>query len=157
MKIRQAQSADAETVGGLIHALLSELDPPGSDQFGECTLEVDEVTTTARRLLESDGRVWALIAETDGGEAVGVLMLNECAAVYAGGAFGEITELYIVPAQRTSGLGAKLIAAAEDFARARGWPRLEVGAPDQPRWNRTVAFYCRNGFEEVGPRLRRLL
>lgn len=156
MNVRHAQSEDAKTVGRLIHALLSELDPPGSDQFGECTLKVDDVTMTARRLLEGDAKVWALIAETDG-EAVGVLMLNECAAIYAGGAFGEITELYVAPEHRAAGAGAELIAAAEDFARSRGWPRLEVGAPDQPRWSRTVAFYRRNGFEEVGPRLRRLL
>jgi hypothetical protein len=30
---------------------------------------------------------------------------------------------------------------------------LEVGAPDVPRWQRTVDFYKRNGFKEVGPRL----
>ena len=157
MKVRLAESDDSGTVGRLIHALLSELDPPGSAPFGENTLTVDQVTATAYRLLQGEAKVWALLAETDDGEAVGVLMLNECAAIYAGGPFGEITELYVVPEQRASGTGAKLIAAAEDFARARGWPRLEVGAPDQPRWSRTVAFYCRNGFEEVGPRLRRLL
>ena len=157
MEVRLAESDDAGTVGRLIHALLYELDPPGSAPFGENMLTVDQVTATAHRVLDGEAKVWALLAETDDGEAVGVLMLNECAAIYAGGAFGEITELYVVPKQRASGTGAKLIAAAEDFARARGWPRLEVGAPDQPRWSRTLVFYRRNGFEEVGPRLRRLL
>ncbi len=32
---------------------------------------------------------------------------------------------------------------------------LEVGAPSVPKWQRTVDFYLRNGFEEVGPRLYR--
>lgn len=162
MKIREAQSADAAAIGRLVHALLSELAPPGPDGVGTLALDMGEITDRARRLFEGEARVWALLAEADDGAAgdgaaLGVLMLNECAAIYAGGAFGEITELYVAPEHRASGLGAGLIAAAADFARARGWPRLEVGAPDQPRWSRTVAFYRRNGFEEVGPRLRRLL
>jgi hypothetical protein len=38
-----------------------------------------------------------------------------------------------------------------------GWGRLEVGAPDVPKWKGTLAFYRRNGFDEVGPRLKILL
>ena len=30
---------------------------------------------------------------------------------------------------------------------------IEVGAPDLPRWQRTVDFYKRYGFTEIGPRL----
>ncbi|MCG8354004.1 MAG: GNAT family N-acetyltransferase, partial [Kiloniellales bacterium] len=71
--------------------------------------------------------------------------------------FGEITELYIDPRYRSSGLGATMIEAAERVARERGWPRLEVGAPDVPRWQRTVDFYTRYGFVQVGPRLKLML
>ena len=35
--------------------------------------------------------------------------------------------------------------------------RVEVGAPDVPRWQRTVNFYLKEGFVEVGPRLKYLL
>lgn len=32
-----------------------------------------------------------------------------------------------------------------------------VGAPHQPEWARTLSFCLRNGFDEVGPRLRRVI
>ena len=83
-------------------------------------------------------------------------MLNECAAIYAGGRFGEITELYVVPEARSTGVAAALVAAAVRVAGDKGWRRLEVGAPAQPAWARTLAFYERQGFAPVGPRLRRI-
>ena len=54
-------------------------------------------------------------------------------------------------------VGAGLLSAALTFARARGWRRLEVGAPAVPRFQRTVNFYVRTGFVEVGPRLSHAL
>ena len=85
------------------------------------------------------------------------VMLNECAAIYANGLFGEITELYVEPANRSCGVAPSLISAAVDLGRRKGWTRLEVGAPDQPRWSRTLAFYLEEGFVEVGPRLKRAI
>lgn len=87
---------------------------------------------------------------------VGLVLLNECAAIYAGGKFGEISELYVLPEYRSQGVAAQLLRAAETYAKEQGWKRLEVGAPAQPDWERTLAFYLREGFEEVGPRLRKL-
>ena len=75
----------------------------------------------------------------------------------AGGRFGEISELYVNPAARSGGVTPRLPRAAVGFAGAGNRDRLEVGAPDVPRWNRTVAFYRRNGFVEVGPGLTLIL
>jgi len=85
------------------------------------------------------------------------MTLNECAAIYAGGKFGEISELYVRPDMRSQGVAQQLLDHAQQEARARGWKRIEVGAPSQPDWHRTLNFYLRNGFDEVGPRLRRLV
>jgi GNAT superfamily N-acetyltransferase len=82
-----------------------------------------------------------------------LLALNECAAIYAGGFFGEIADVYVLPPLRSAGIGGLLINAAVKFGRNRGWPFLEVGAPGLPRWQRTVDFYNRLGFKEIGPRL----
>ena len=150
--IRQATGEDGSIVGRLLHDLLAELSGQASPERS-----VERISETARQLLDGDALVWGLLAFDGQERAVGVIMLNECAATYAGGRFGEITELYVVPAQRGSGVGAELIRAAERFGRARGWPRLEVGAPDLPRWQATVDFYLRSGFNEVGPRLSRAL
>jgi GNAT superfamily N-acetyltransferase len=83
--------------------------------------------------------------------------MNECAAIYAGGKFGEISELYVRPEYRSNGVAARLLEAAGKHAEECGWKRLEVGAPTQPAWERTLKFYLREGFEEVGPRLRKLV
>ena len=104
--------------------------------------------------MRREGMLWRRWPE---GQAVAALTLSECAALYAGGHFGEIAEFYVQPAHRSGGLGAKMLAAAAALASERGWPRLEVGAPDLPKWQRTFDFYQRCGFEEVGPRLRLLL
>lgn len=78
-------------------------------------------------------------------------MLNECAAIYVGGRFGEISELYVVPDARSENVGALLTDAAAAFGRERNWPFIEVGAPSVPAWQRTVDFYLKHGFEEIGP------
>ncbi|MEM7170886.1 MAG: GNAT family N-acetyltransferase [Pseudomonadota bacterium] len=148
ISISQVRTKDTSLVALLLSELLDEL------AGGEGTPK-QELEQTAETLL-SQGLVTGLIAYSKG-EPVGVIMLNECAAIYAGGRFAEITELYVKPSQRSQGVAPQLIAAARDLARKKGWRRLEVGAPDQPAWRRTLEFYIREGFEEVGPRLRLLV
>ena len=144
--VRQAAAEDAGTVAGLVFELLLELVPAYAG-----SLTADELTPIAAALL-GDG-VWAYLAETRDGRAVGVLTLNECAAIYARGRFGEISELYVRPDYRSATVGPRLIDAAVAFGRTRGWRMIEVGAPETPRWQRTVDFSKRYGFTEVGPRL----
>ena len=154
--LRQATRDDAATVARLVHSLVAELDPERAD----AQLLRDYSAVSASLLDDADGKpriYWAFLAETPEGEVVGLITLNECAATYAKGRFGEIPELYIAPAYRSQGLGALLLDKAVTFAEGRGWPRLEVGAPDLPRWQRTVDFYLRQGFLEVGPRLKRTI
>lgn len=146
LSIRRAESADVALVARFVHALIDEL------SGGEAPA-LAAVTESARMVIADPG-VIAMIAHMDA-EPAGVLVLNECTAIYAGGKFGEISELYIRPDLRSQGIAPDLVAVALAEGRARGWTRLEVGAPRQPAWKRTLDFYLRNGFEEVGPRLRR--
>lgn len=145
-RVVPAAPADAERVGRLTFDLLDEL-------FPELGYQLDGCVEAAASLLADGTGVWAFVAIGPDEQDVGVVTLNECAAIYAGGRFGEISELYVAPDHRSSGVGAQLVAAAAGFGRERGWPDLEVGAPGVPAWQRTVDFYLRNGFEEVGPRL----
>jgi len=144
--VRQASSSHAERVGGLVYELLSEL-YPDLGYSGEKCIE------TARTLLAENEGVWSFLATTHDHRDVGVIMLNECAAIYSGGQFGEISELYVVREFRSQGVGEQLIEAAVTLGKERGWPDIEVGAPSVPAWQRTVDFYRRCGFDEVGPRL----
>jgi GNAT superfamily N-acetyltransferase len=148
VNIRQAREGDVESVAQLVFELLGELASPRDAGY-----RPESVTQTARALLAGGDRVWAFLAET-GGQPAGVLTLNECASIYAGGRFGEISELYVRAQFRSVGVGSRLLQAAVEFARQRGWSRLEVGAPELPKWDRTVTFYRSAGFSEIGPRLK---
>lgn len=145
--IRWAMPDDSADVAALISRLLVELYPDSAD-----TYRIDKLEPVTRQLLNSTN-VFGFVAESPTGEILGVMMLNQCEAVYALGRFGEITELYVDEQHRSAGLGAALIRAGVELARARNWSMLEVGAPDVPRWQKTVEFYERNGFLSVGPRL----
>lgn len=145
MIMRRAGAAEAGIVASFVDALLAELS--GAPPRHEARLR------TATELLAGDDRVFGFLA-FEGDTPVGVIMLAESAAIYAGGTFGVITELYVVPEQRSAGVARRLVAAALEFGRGRSWGRLEVGAPRQPAWARSFQFYLREGFTEVGPRLK---
>ena len=145
--VQQVEAEAFERVGRLTYALLVELFPEGG-------YECDTCVDSAKALLAGGDGVWAFLATTRDGRDVGVVTLNECAAIYASGRFGEISELYVVPDGRSKDVGALLIKATAAFGRERKWPFIEVGAPSVPTWQRTVDFYLKRGFEEIGPRLQ---
>ena len=152
IEIRRAGSDDGPLVGELAYLLVREIAPESADK-----ISLDNYRATAADLLSRNAGFWALLAYGQAEEPCGLVTLNECAAIYAGGRFGEIPELFVVPEYRSGGVAAALVKSAVDFAEAQGWPRIEVGAPDQPRWQRTMSFYLKQGFVEVGPRLKYLL
>lgn len=145
--IRWATSDDSADIAALISSLLVELYPDLEEMY-----RIEALEPVTRELLRSVN-VFGLVAEGSAGELIAAMMLNQCEAIYALGRFGEISELYVDARWRSAGVGAALIRAATELARARNWSMLEVGAPDVPRWQKTVDFYIRNGFLTVGPRL----
>jgi GNAT superfamily N-acetyltransferase len=148
ISVRRAERTEAGIVASFVHALLDELSDGAPPALGAVIEHAEDVLAGAG--------VVAVIAWADD-KPVGVMVLNECAAIYAGGKFGEISELYVNPDMRSKGIARLLLGEAQVEALSRGWKRIEVGAPEQPQWRRTLDFYLRNGFDEVGPRLRRLV
>lgn len=142
--IRTASELDRKPVSDMAWALLSELFP------GLYTAE--QIQTSVDRILSQSPDVSVFLAES-AGETVGLITLNRCTAIYALGEFGEISELYVDANARSLGIGNMLINAAVEFAKSEGWTMLEVTAPEVPKWQRSVDFYVKNGFEEGGPRL----
>jgi len=142
--IRETCVEDAEIVSSMISALLSELS--GNDRRPAIEPRL------AAELLTATNRVFGFLA-FDGDRPIGVIMVTEAAALFASGIYGIITELYVVPECRSSGVAKLLIGAASELGRRHGWKQLEVGAPPQPTWSRSLAFYLNFGFIEIGPRL----
>jgi GNAT superfamily N-acetyltransferase len=148
--IGMAEPREYSQVGEFVCSLLCELHPGHAASFGMARHQAAAVN-----LLTEGTRVWAIVARANG-RTVGIITLNECASVYADGVFGEISELYVVPAFRSRKVGAMLLAGANSFAVARGWPFLEVGAPGLPSRQRAADFYRENGILPMGPRLERI-
>jgi GNAT superfamily N-acetyltransferase len=140
LEISRARPGDGSVVGRLVHALICELAPEGRERPS-----LEEFERVATRLLAGDFGSWGVLARDFSQAPIGVLTLNECAATYARGRFGEIAELYVVPEKRSSSVGEVLLRAAVGFARERGGHHLEVGAPAVPRFQWTVRFYLKNG------------
>ncbi len=149
--ITEATYKDSDLIAQLVYDLLIELFEDQAHSF-----ELEKLQKAAVQLINEASSVWSFIAKYND-EIAGYININQCSAIYAGGHFGEITELYVVPKYRSKDIGAHLIQHAKDFSQEKGWKVIEVGAPDVPRCQRTVNFYLRNGFREVGPRLETII
>ncbi|WP_299948761.1 GNAT family N-acetyltransferase [uncultured Microbulbifer sp.] len=119
--------------------------------------EIDPVklTSAARKLLSEESGFHAFLYQVEG-SFVGVITISKSAAIYAGGYYGVIEELYVEPEFRSKSIGKALLDETVSFAREQGWPRLEVSTPKKENWQRTIDFYRREGFSNtsVGERLK---
>ena len=145
ISIVEAGENDADLVAIMVHRLLQELSKGKSQQSDE------EIHAVCRALLEEDARFTALLALDSHRRPVGAMTLTEAVALYAGGRFGIIMELYVIPDQRSAGVGVRLLKEARRIGEERGWSMLEVNAPGADEWARTRAFYEREGFRHIGP------
>lgn len=151
MRIGRVGLESAAPVLDAVTRLLDELGEEGEETG---PLNIAAIT----RLWREAGEHFAVFAARAGdGTIVGVATVAEAFAMYANGPYGIINEMYVAPNHRGSGIGRALIAAAAAFGRGRGWSRLDVTAPESPRWHRTRAFYEREGFVFTGPKLKLLL
>ncbi len=148
--LTRADSGDAEALARLVTALLAELEPGAEAELAAMSLPQQAQTLLADQL------IFAFIARM-ADVPVGVITLHRCAALYAGGVFGEVSELYVMPEYRSLKIGEQLLDQATEFAAEQGWQRLEVGAPPQAEFPRAQRFYESNGFVCTGQRLRRLI
>ena len=145
VEIRLGNIHDADLIAEMVARLLSELvgTPIEKENYLNVTLDLLDTTNLYNVFLAFDNT----------NKCIGILSATESCSIYAEGRFGIIQELYVLPEYRSSTVGHRLISAVIDFGKTSNWKRLEVGAPDATKWNRTVSFYCREGFKEIGPRL----
>jgi GNAT superfamily N-acetyltransferase len=146
--MRTAQATDAEIISDMVGELLQEI----MAAIGSQVFSFDRQETVARaRAWLKDGSYTIFLA-TDAETAVGFAALYESRALYAEGTFGTIPELYVRADVRSKGVGARLLNEVKQFAKAKGWKRLEVTTPPLPQFDRTKTFYERQGFAVSGGR-----
>ena len=147
--IQRASVGDAPEVAVMVGELLAEI----MNAIGEQAFNFDLAETTSRLkdFLDRE-KYFVFVARNGSGNPAGFIALYESYALYAEGAFGTIPELYVRPEYRVNGLGLRLVSQAKSFGASRGWTRLEVTTPPLPQFDRTLAFYEREGFAISGGR-----
>jgi len=147
--IRRAVADDAPTLAEMVGELLTEIMAATNTKAFNF-----ELNQTVQRLIDfiRHEKYFVFIAHTHNDTPAGFIALYECHALYAEGAFGTIPELYVRPACRSQQLGRCLLAEAKAFGALRGWSRLEVTTPPLPAFDKTLAFYEREGFSITGGR-----
>jgi GNAT superfamily N-acetyltransferase len=148
-KIQRATADDAREVAIMVGELLAEI----MDAIGIQAFNFD-LAETISRLTDflTHEKYFVFVARAGSGKAAGFIALYESYALYAEGAFGTIPELYVRPGYRANKLGFHLVNHAKSFGVSRGWTRLEVTTPPLPQFERTLAFYEREGFSISGGR-----
>lgn len=145
MYIEVAQSHEVYAVLELVEEYLAEVVEQGQELPW---INREKLHADIRRNLEWDpsiqrgsAPVVAILAKEDrGGLAVGVLFLIQCFAVFAGGEYGVIDELYVRPEYRGQEIERALVDKAVAISQQRGWLRLDVTGPDADRTERAARF-----------------
>lgn len=148
IKIEKAGIDQSSLVFDLVEKLLMELREEGEEAG------IPDRERARRHWLENSDKFTSFIARDENHKPIGIITLTECFAIYAGGNFGIINELYIIPEYRSQKVGQKLLETVKDYARKKGWKRIDVTAPPGDGWARTIRFYEREGFVLTGRNLK---
>jgi GNAT superfamily N-acetyltransferase len=147
--IRPAAATDAGAVAVAVEQLLLELGgrrPPREQLLAEVEAAL------------ADPGIGAILVAEAGDDLVGVLSASWQRALHVPGRYATIQDLWVDQAWRSRRLGAELVEALVALCAEQGVGRIEVGLPRESfaAIEATESFYRRNGFEHLGPRMRRL-
>jgi GNAT superfamily N-acetyltransferase len=146
--VRLATHDDVAAVARAVRDLLIELDgmPSSSAAMEDAT----------RVLIDSPWEGAVLVAQARAA-IVGVLAASWQTAIHVPGAYALIQDLWVDPDWRGQAVGAGLMGALVELARARHMERVEVGLPRESfaGFAATERFYLGNSFTPNGPRMRR--
>lgn len=147
--IEKAAVNDCNDIAILVGELLNEI----MSEIGTKAFNFDQEATTSRlKDFVDREKYFVFVARKSSGEILGFISLAESYALYAEGVFGTIPELYVRPEYRSNQVGYQLVSQAISFAKSRSWKRLEVTTPPLPQFDKTLAFYEREGFAIAGGR-----
>jgi GNAT superfamily N-acetyltransferase len=150
-EVRPARPEDAAAVATGVAALLCEL---GATPPSHASIEAE-----ASAHIDDPSLGIVLIATGDGEELVGVLTASWARAIQVPGRMLTIEVLWTRREWRGRAVGAGLVEALGRVAVDAGAARVEVGLPRESfeAIRATERFYLANGFERLGPRMRKAL
>lgn len=145
--IQRAAIDHTHEVVALVGELFREINIAiGMDAFnfdhGEASLRFKEFI--------DQGKYTVFIACGQDASSIGLVSFYESYALSAGGVFGTLAELYVRPAYRSQRVGHHLIEHVKAFGQSCHWTLLQVTTPPLPQFDRSLAFYEREGFMVTG-------
>lgn len=173
--VRPARTEDAPAVAVAVAALLAELGgmPPAPAAIeSEARAHIEDPSLGIVLVATADGLPPTKVSsqkfpdsgnncerDRGGGGLVGVLTASWARAIQVAGRLLTIEVLWTQRESRDRGVGAALVEALALAAAAEGAGRVEVGLPREsfPALRATERFYLANGFERLGPRMRRVV
>jgi GNAT superfamily N-acetyltransferase len=141
IRVRAATPEDADFVLALVPELVAFGPPPWRD-VGQMMETDTHVIARALRGL-SDGAT-VLVAEDANGTLLGFVHLCGETDYYTRAACGHIADIVVASEARGRGVGEALIAAGEQWVRARGYSMLTLNVFIEN--GRARALYERTGF-----------
>jgi GNAT superfamily N-acetyltransferase len=171
-EVRPARPEDAAAIADAVGELLVELgasEPPSHAAIeAEARAHIDDpalgivlvagTEPTPAVSSHLSPTIGANCELTGGGDGlVGVLTASWARAIQVPGRMLTIEVLWTRREWRDGGVGAALVEALAAAAAAAGVGRVEVGLPRESfgALRATERFYLANGFERLGPRMRR--
>mgnify|MGYP003886029359 CR=1 FL=1 len=144
MVIKKINTEDIQTIRELLEKLYLEL---GEEKESIKFLN-DELIT---QLINNDNTT--ILKAVNINEIIGLITLTESQAIYAGGKYGSIDEMYVKQTYRNQNIGKLLIKYAVKIGKNKGWKRIDVTAPTENNKS-ALNFYNKNNFIFTGPKLK---
>ena len=144
LSIEVAQPHEVYAILELIEELLMELE---DERVDIPWVNREKVHADIRRNLDTEagtksgrGQLLAILAKDPSGVAVGVLTLVQSFALYAGGEYGVIDEMYVRPEYRGQDVERQLLDEAVAIATRRKWFHLDITGHEGDRNERAARF-----------------
>ncbi|MCB1884706.1 MAG: GNAT family N-acetyltransferase [Geminicoccaceae bacterium] len=139
LRVRRALPGDAAAVMALVPRLV-DFGPPWRDRDG--------MRATDRRVvgeaLRAEGDDPVVLVAVLGEEVVGFVHLHSIVDYYRGERHGHVADLVVAEGAEGKGVGRRLLAAAEDWARGRGFDWLGLAVFEANA--RALGLYEGTGF-----------
>ncbi|HZB45487.1 MAG TPA: GNAT family N-acetyltransferase [Pyrinomonadaceae bacterium] len=143
VSVRPARDEDGEFILALVPRLMEFGPPPWYDA---AQMVATDLETIGRVLKEPPANTAVFVAVGDAGARLGFIHLNTTVDYFTREEVGHVSDVVVAPGGEGRGVGRALMAAAEEWARGRGYRLLTLNA--FARNTRARRLYERLGYGE---------